>query len=169
MSRGATAYVGLGSNLGDRKENLRRALQALRSTPGILVRRVASLYRTAPVGVSNQPEFLNTVVEVLTTLTPRRLLSRLLEIENELGRVRGERWGPRIIDLDLLLYGGAEIAMRDLVVPHPRLEERAFVVAPIAEIAPDLILPGGAGAAALAAELQKEQSVERVMDGGWAD
>lgn len=169
MGREATAYIGLGSNLGDSRENLRRALNALRRAAGITVCRVASLYRTDPVGIVDQPEFLNTVVEVSTTLSPRRLLARLLEIEDELGRVRGERWGPRVIDLDLLLYDNAEIFTGDLAVPHPRLKERAFVVVPLAELTPDLVLPGGTGTAVLAAKLSREQFVERVKDDGWPD
>lgn len=168
MSRGETAYIGFGSNLGNRQENLRRALQALASTTGVLVCRTASLYRTAPVGITDQPEFLNTVAEVSTTLTPYRLLIRILQIENELGRVREEKWGPRIIDLDLLLYDDIEIVTEDLVIPHPRLEERAFVVAPLAELMPGMVLPGGTSAAVLAAELQQEQFVERIEGGGWA-
>ncbi|HIE12681.1 MAG TPA: 2-amino-4-hydroxy-6-hydroxymethyldihydropteridine diphosphokinase [Desulfotomaculum sp.] len=169
MSRGATAYIGLGSNLGDRRENLRRALQALASVAEISVRRVASLYRTAPIGITDQPEFLNTVVEISTTLTPRVLLVRLLQIENELGRVREEKWGPRVIDLDLLLYDDMEIVTEDLEIPHPRLEQRGFVVAPLAELAADMVLPSGVSAAVLADKLRQEQSVVRVKDGGWAD
>lgn len=169
MNLGVTAFIGMGSNLGDRKENLRRAVRALKLAPDILVKRVASLYRTAPVGVPDQPDFLNTVAEITTTLSPRELLVRLLAIEKNLGRVRGERWGPRVIDLDLLLYDKTEIVTEDLVIPHPRLEKRAFVVVPLAELAPDLVLPGGTRAALLAAKLMQEQLVERVQDSGWQD
>lgn len=156
------AYIGLGSNLGNRAENLQRAVQLLCDTPGVIVRRVASLYRTAPLGVSGQPEFLNSVVEVVTVLSPHELLERLLTIETALGRVRRERWGPRVIDLDLLLYDEVTVATPTLELPHPRLVERAFVVVPLAELEPELLLPGGFKAAALATELQQEQYVERM-------
>lgn len=169
MSREVVAYIGLGSNRGDREQNLRWAVRMLREAPGVTVRRVAPLYRTAPVGVTDQPEFLNTVVEVTTILSPRELLASLLTIEKLLGRTRGRRWGPRVIDLDLLLYGTESINAPDLAVPHPRLAERAFVVVPLADLAPGLALPGGAAAAALAAELQKKQFVERVKGSDWAE
>lgn len=104
--------------------------------------RVSSLYETAAVGVTDQPDFLNAVAEVETSLTAVDLLGALLNLENLLGRKRTIRWGPRVIDLDLLLYGDAQIALPELTVPHPRLRERAFVLVPLAEIAPDLALPG---------------------------
>lgn len=169
MSGAVTAYIGLGSNRGDREQNLRQAVRMLREAPGVTVRRVAPLYRTAPVGVTDQPEFLNTVVEVTTILSPRELLACLLTIEKLLGRTRGRRWGPRVIDLDLLLYGTESINAPDLVVPHPRLAERAFVAVPLADLAPGLALPGGISAAALAAELRKKQFVERVKGSDWAE
>ena len=118
------------------------ALEELGQTPGIDVSRVSARYETAPVGVTDQPDFLNAVAQVQTSLAALDLLSVLLGIENQLGRVRTVRWGPRVIDLDLLLYGDAQIVLPDLIVPHPRLRERAFVLVPLAEIAPDLVLPG---------------------------
>uniref|UniRef100_A0A7C2EK41 2-amino-4-hydroxy-6-hydroxymethyldihydropteridine diphosphokinase n=1 Tax=Ammonifex degensii TaxID=42838 RepID=A0A7C2EK41_9THEO len=163
------AYIGLGSNLGDRENNLRQAVHALRKTPGVTVRRVAPLYRAAPVGVTDQPEFLNTVVEVTTVLSPRELLSCLLETERALGRVRGGRWGPRVIDLDLLLYDAVAINTPDLVLPHPRLTERAFVVVPLSDLVPELSLPGDVTVTALADKLRKEQFVERVTEGDRAE
>jgi len=138
-----TAYVGLGANLGDREAALRTALRSLEDLPAVRVRRVSSLYQTAPVGVTEQPEFLNAVAEVETMLSAPALLHALLDIENRLGRMRTVRWGPRVIDLDLLLYGDAQIALPELTVPHPRLRERAFVLVPLAEIAPRLVMPGG--------------------------
>ena len=138
-----TAYVGLGSNLGDRAGNLRMALSELAQMPTISITRVSSLYETAPVGVTTQPEFINAVAALETSLTPAALLAAFLHLENKMGRVRTFRWGPRVIDLDLLLYGREQIALPELIVPHPRLHERAFVLAPLAEIAPDLSLPGG--------------------------
>ena len=106
------------------------------------VTQVSSLYETAPMGVTDQPEFLNAVAEIQTSLGALALLGALLHIENKIGRVRTFRWGPRVIDLDLLLYGTQQIAWPDLTVPHPRLRERAFALVPLAEIAPGLALPG---------------------------
>jgi 2-amino-4-hydroxy-6-hydroxymethyldihydropteridine diphosphokinase len=103
---------------------------------------VSSLYATAPVGREDQPEFLNAAVEIRTTLPPRELLTACLRIEAELGRIRTERWGPRTIDIDVLLYGDRRLAEDGLTLPHPRMQERAFVLAPLAEIAPGLLLDG---------------------------
>ena len=136
------AYVGLGANLGDRPANIQTALSALNSTPEIQVTQPSSLYETAPVGVTDQPDFLNMVAALRTTLPPRGLLQVFLHIENQMGRVRNLRWGPRVIDMDLLLYGDRQIHSPGLTVPHPRLRERAFALIPLAEIAPDLRLPG---------------------------
>ena len=137
-----TAYVGLGSNLGNREENSQAALSRLAKVPTIQVTHVSSLYETAPVGVTEQPEFLNAVAALETSLPATELLGLFLHLENQLGRVRTFRWGPRVIDLDLLLYGDMQIALPSLTVPHPRLRERGFVLVPLAEIAPDLALPG---------------------------
>jgi 2-amino-4-hydroxy-6-hydroxymethyldihydropteridine diphosphokinase len=103
---------------------------------------VSSLYETTPVGVIDQPDFLNAVVQVRTTRTPEELLQTALDMERKWGRVRTQRWGPRVLDIDLLVYGDRQIDTPALTVPHPRLRERAFVVVPLAEIAPDLVLPG---------------------------
>jgi 2-amino-4-hydroxy-6-hydroxymethyldihydropteridine diphosphokinase len=156
-----TAYIGLGSNLGDKEANLKRALELLDRSQGVRVKRVAAFYRTAPVGYTRQDWFLNTVAEVETALEPRELLMLLLAIEKELGRVRTVHWGPRTVDLDLLLFGGEEIDTPDLVVPHPRLSQRAFVMAPLAELAPALKVAGRGTAAELAEELSKEQAIEK--------
>jgi 2-amino-4-hydroxy-6-hydroxymethyldihydropteridine diphosphokinase len=136
------AYIGLGSNLGDRRENLRRAIAELGEL-GTL--RVSSIRETDPVGVTDQPRFLNAAVELETDLPPRELLDRLLAIERRVGRDRlhEERWGPRIIDLDLLLYADEVVEEPGLTVPHPRLHERRFVLEPLDELAPDLVLPHG--------------------------
>ncbi len=136
-----TAYIGLGTNLGDRRGALETALQEMHQPPIICVERVSSVYETAPVGVTEQPDFLNAVARLRTTLLPRELLDVLLHLENKMGRVRTLRWGPRVIDLDLLIYGDAQVSEPGLEVPHPRLRERAFVLGPLAEIAPDLCLP----------------------------
>ena len=142
-----TAYVGLGSNLGNRKEHLAEALRRLDADPTITVVTVSSVYETAPVGVADQPAFLNCVAEVRVTCRARELLQRCLQIEADMGRVRQERWGPRNIDLDVLIFGDECIAEPDLIVPHPRLAERQFVLVPLAEIAPGLRLPDGRTAA----------------------
>jgi 2-amino-4-hydroxy-6-hydroxymethyldihydropteridine diphosphokinase len=135
-------YVGLGSNLGDREATLRAAVAALESTPGIEVVAVSSFRETAPVGLLDQPDFLNGVLALETDLGARELLDALLAVERRLGRVRGpERYGPRTIDLDLLLYGAEEIDEPGLTVPHPRLPERAFVLEPLHELDPALQIP----------------------------
>ena len=136
------AYIGLGANLGDREENLRAALERLR---GLGPLRVSSFRETEPVGVIDQPPFLNAAAVLETDLPPRELLARLLEIEHGFGRERAEetRWGPRPIDLDLLVYGDETIDEVGLTVPHPRLAERRFALEPLHELAPDLTLPDG--------------------------
>jgi 2-amino-4-hydroxy-6-hydroxymethyldihydropteridine diphosphokinase len=137
------AYVGLGANLGDRERTLRAAVEALAAEEGIEVVAVSTLRETEPVGVGEQPPFLNGAVELETTLTARELLDRLLAVEQGFGRVRirGEH-GPRTLDLDLLLYGDEVIDEPGLTVPHPRLHERRFVLEPLAELAPGLVVPG---------------------------
>ncbi len=136
------AFVALGSNLGDRLANLREAVVRLASTPGVGGVMVSRVYETAPVGPP-QPDYLNAVAEVRTSLTARRLLEACLGIEQAMGRIRGERWGPRPIDLDVLTYGRMSIEEPGLVVPHPRMHERAFVMVPLLELEPDPVLPGG--------------------------
>lgn len=138
-----TAYLGLGSNQGDREINLRRARELVAVTPGIVLRRASGIYLTEPVGKKDQPWFLNQVVAVETWLGPRGLLVACKDIERIMGRVSGEHWGPRPIDLDLLLYGDEVIKESDLQVPHQGLYGRAFVLVPLAELAPDLLLPCG--------------------------
>ena len=139
------AYVGLGSNLGEREATLWKALEGLGATEGIEVVAVSSFRETDPVGVVDQPRFVNAAAALETSLPPRELLERLLDVERSLGRDRAveERWGPRTVDLDLLLYGGESIDEPGLEVPHPRLAERAFVLEPLLELDPDLRLPDG--------------------------
>jgi len=143
------AYVGLGANLGDREATLRRAVTVLAGRPGVEIVAVSSLRETDPVGVVGQPPFLNGAAAVDTTLSPRELLAELLAVEQELGRVRRERWGPRTIDLDLLLYGDEVVDEPGLTVPHPLLHERAFALEPLAELDPALAVPGRGPVAAL--------------------
>ncbi|HEU4970408.1 MAG TPA: 2-amino-4-hydroxy-6-hydroxymethyldihydropteridine diphosphokinase [Gaiellaceae bacterium] len=136
------AYVGLGANLGPREVTLLRAADLLAAADGVEVVAVAQLRETEPVGLVEQPPFLNGAVAIDTSLPPRALLDLLLEIERSLGRVRGERWGPRTIDLDLLAYGDERVEEEGLHVPHPRLHERRFALEPLAELDPELEIPG---------------------------
>lgn len=154
-----TAYIGLGSNLGDKEDNIRTALNMMAETPGVNISLVAPLYKTAPVGMEQQDWFINTVAEVATELAPLELLHRLQDIENRLGRVRKVHWGPRVIDLDILLYGDETIDIPGLSVPHPMMAERAFVMVPLAGLNPELELPGLGRVAALAAELSEKQKI----------
>lgn len=155
------AYLGLGANVGDAASTLARSITALDATPGISVRAVARLYATAPWGVLDQPDFRNSVVAIDTALTPLELLSALKRIEADAGRVAGRRWGPRLLDVDLLIHGRSRIALerppgaqsidadvdpakaaRLLEVPHRDLAQRLFVLAPLADLAPGLVPPG---------------------------
>jgi 2-amino-4-hydroxy-6-hydroxymethyldihydropteridine diphosphokinase len=130
------AYLGLGANLGDPQQQLREALDRLEAAEEVEVTRVSTFYHNPPLGPENQPWYVNAVARVRTRLGAEELLYLLLQLETTMGRVRGERWGPRIIDLDLLLYNGEVIFTPDLVVPHPEMHLRIFVLAPLAEIAP---------------------------------
>jgi 2-amino-4-hydroxy-6-hydroxymethyldihydropteridine diphosphokinase len=149
------AYVALGSNLGDREATIRAALAELDATPGVRVIAVSTLVETEPVGYLDQPRFINGAAVLETSLEPRQLLDVLLAAERRLGRVREgvPAGGPRAIDLDLLLYDGAEIDEPGLRVPHPRLHERRFVLEPLAELDPALEVPGKAQIQTLLAEL----------------
>ena len=152
----ARAYVGIGANLGDREGTIRAALTRLDATPAITVAAVSTLRETDPVGYVDQPRFLNGAAALDTQLAPRDLLDALLETERELGRIRGEgpRFGPRPIDLDLLLYGDVVLAEPGLVVPHPRLHERLFALQPLAELEPALVVPGRGAVTDLIARLE---------------
>ena len=134
------AYVALGTNLGDKRRQLENALAALQQA-GVTVRRVSPFIETEPYGVTDQPAFLNGVCEVETTLSPQELLAILLKIETQQGRVRTRHWGPRLIDLDLLLYDDQIIDEPNLQVPHPDMENRGFVLQPLAAIAPQVVHP----------------------------
>ena len=134
-------YVGLGSNLGDREASIRAALEALAELPDTALIRASSLYDTEPMGEIDQPDFLNAVAELDTGLAPRQLMWNLLLIEKRLGRVRTSRWGPRIIDLDLLLAEDQVIDEPDLQLPHPELTRRSFVLVPLVELVPMLRHP----------------------------
>lgn len=149
-----TAYVALGANLGDAAQTLRDALRALDKVSGVRLLRASSLYRTAPID-SSGPDYINAVAEVGTTLTAPALLSAMQAIENAAGRERPYHNAPRTLDLDLLLYGNACIASPTLTVPHPRMNERAFVLVPLAEVAPHLV-------SATALAKVRDQAIERM-------
>jgi len=151
-----TAFVGIGSNLGEPERQIAAALEELAAEDGIELVAASTLRETEPVGYLDQPSFLNGAAQLETALPPRELLERLLEIESRLGRVRGEgpRFGPRTIDLDLLLCGDETIDEPGLTVPHPRLAERRFALEPLAELAPGLEIPGLGPVQALLTELE---------------
>lgn len=136
----AEVYLGLGSNLGDREVNLSKAVKRLQEKVRIL--RLSSIYETEPLGYTEQPWFLNAVCAGETELAPHALLDFVKAIERELGRTEGARWGPRVIDLDILFYSNLVLSDDRLTIPHPRLHERRFVLVPLAEIAPHLVHPG---------------------------
>lgn len=164
--RPVRAWVGLGSNIGDGRVEIERALQRLADHPELSLCRQSSLYRTAAWGEPDQPDFYNAVAEFETRMEPRALLDLLLETETALGRVRnGQRWGPRRIDLDLLLMGDEQLACPGLGLPHPRMHLRAFVLVPLAELEPELPIPGRGSVRSCLGQLE-HQRVERILDPG---
>ncbi len=158
------AYIGIGSNLERPQVHVKRAMDELGELPQSTVAARSSLYRSAPIGYASQPDFINAVAALDTALAPRRLLQELERIEARHGRNRSFQNAPRTLDLDLLLFAGEEIQEDDLVVPHPRMHERAFVLKPLIEIAPDAQIPGR-GSAARLLEACKDQRVERLPPG----
>ena len=131
------AYLGLGSNIGDRKQQLLKAIDLIGNIKGIKVTKQSSIYETAPIGYTDQPNFLNLCLEIETELSPQQLLKHCLDIEQQLHRVREIRWGPRTLDIDILLYSDDIIETDNLSIPHPRMQERAFVLIPLNDIASD--------------------------------
>lgn len=136
-----TAYISLGSNIGNRLQYLQQSVQLLNTTGYVKVTQLSSIYETDPVGYVDQAAFMNMVVEVETSLTPHKLLKKCNEIEEELGRVREIRWGPRTVDLDILLYNEENMKSEDLIIPHPRMMERGFVLIPLVELNKELVDP----------------------------
>lgn len=134
-------FLGLGSNLGNREKNIKEARKRLQESGIARETKVSSIYETEPEGVKEQPFFLNGILEVETSLSPRNLLDALQALERQLGRKKGQKWGARIIDLDILLYGNLVMKEKDLEIPHPLLAERSFVLTPLAEIAPEIVHP----------------------------
>lgn len=155
-------YIGLGSNQGDSRAALASALKRIDAAGGIEVTAVAPLYRTAPQGYLDQEDFVNTVAEIETGLSATALLQVLQHIENDLGRGRTVRWGPRTVDLDILLYGDKVIDLPELQVPHPRMHQRAFVMVPLADLNPGLVVAGET-ATALAYRLARNQRAEKIL------
>lgn len=135
-------FLGIGSNLGERRCNLLAALRLLEGMEGVRVLEVSSVYETKPWGVSEQPHFLNLVALVSTTHDPHGMLAACREVEEKLGRVRDRKWGPRVIDVDILLMGDIELEVEDLVIPHPYMLERDFVMMPLLELRPHVMIPG---------------------------
>lgn len=163
MADSTLAYIGIGANLGDRRIYLTAGLAELLAVPGIELHAISSVYATAPIGYTDQPPFLNAVFSVHTSLLPRDLLRAMQRIENSHHRQRRIHWGPRTLDLDLLLYGTWRIDTGDLLLPHPQMTERAFVLAPLGEIAPDLRHPvTGKPFADSLRELDEDQGVRRI-------
>jgi 2-amino-4-hydroxy-6-hydroxymethyldihydropteridine diphosphokinase len=156
-----TAFIGIGSNLDSPEDRVKGAAGLLAEIPSTRVDRVSSLYQSAPFGVTNQPDFVNAVACLSTSLEVRVLFRKLQKIEEAQGRVRTKRWGPRVLDLDLLVYGAAVVSDPDLTVPHPGIADRNFVLLPLQEIAPDLEIPGLGRIADLAAD-SKEPRIARL-------
>jgi 2-amino-4-hydroxy-6-hydroxymethyldihydropteridine diphosphokinase len=161
-------YLGLGSNLGDRQTNIEKALKLLNDT--LQIELVSSIYETEPVGYEEQPMFLNAVCRGQTEIGPLQLLSLVKGIEASLGRVSSFPNAPRTIDIDIIFYGNMNIQTQELTIPHPRLEERAFVLIPLLDIAPDLLHPvSGASIKDLAASVQGSEGVEKIAELGVGD
>lgn len=154
-------FIALGANIAQPAKQIRRAIALMCLLPQTRLVKTSSFYCTAPIGYADQPDFINAVVELHTSLSAKELLESLLAIESALGRERTIPNGPRTIDLDLILYGEQTIAEKELVVPHPRMHERAFVLTPLTEIAPDVIIPGIGSASALLASVA-DQSLKRL-------
>jgi 2-amino-4-hydroxy-6-hydroxymethyldihydropteridine diphosphokinase len=162
-----SACIGLGSNLGDKIANIQTAIEALDVSFGCRVERVSSMWESKPVGITDQPDFVNAVVRLSTTLTPNDLLEVCLNTEKQMGRVREVRWGPRNIDIDILLYDNLSIAAEKLTLPHPRMLERAFVMLPLAEIDPEISLSGGVTVRQAVKQLPYEGAV-RITEHAWS-
>jgi 2-amino-4-hydroxy-6-hydroxymethyldihydropteridine diphosphokinase len=164
--QGVVAFIGIGSNLGDPADRCRDAFRRLGAVPGIRLLRSSSLYRTEPVGPRDQPWFINAVAEIRTGLRPQGLFAALKGIEREMGRIEGPRWGPRVMDLDLLLYGQEVVAEAGLIIPHPEMHRRRFVLEPLCELASYVVHPAfGVSASGLLDRLRDPAAVDRCKAG----
>jgi len=164
---GVICFLGIGSNMGDPALNCASGARGVSEIDGVTVLRRSSLYRTQPVGLAKQEWFVNGVIEIRTALGPHSLLDGVLGVEDRMGRVREERWGPRIIDIDILLYGQAVINEDGLAIPHPRLHKRRFVLIPLDEIAPHVIHPAfGVSVGGLLDRVEDDSAVE-LLSGAW--
>lgn len=162
-AKAVEAFIGIGSNEGQREWNVARAVEALSDSVEVLS--VSSMYETEPMYLENQPWFVNCVARVRTVMSPRELLGVVKEVEESMGRRRGKRFGPRVIDLDILLYGDQVISDEGLEIPHPKLQERAFVLAPLVEIAPEVVHPlSGESASEMLRKLHTVKVVRRLSD-----
>ncbi len=167
MDDGVICFLGIGSNMGNPATNCAVAERHISDIGGVAVLRRSSLYRTQPVGFEEQDWFVNGVIEIRTALGPRPLMDAILGVEDKMGRTRNRKWGPRIIDIDILLYGQGVIDEEDLVIPHPRLHKRRFVLVPLDEIAPHAIHPVfGVSVGGLLDRLQDTNTVEW-LSGEW--
>ena len=137
------AYISIGSNLNNPRHQVKSAIEKFKSAKNMTIEGISSWYRSLPMGPKNQPSYINGVIKISTKLSPKELLVTLQKIENTHGRVRTQRWGPRSLDLDILLYGSLTINVDNLIIPHPGLKIRNFVLLPLADIAPRLVLPDG--------------------------
>ncbi|PIU64744.1 MAG: 2-amino-4-hydroxy-6-hydroxymethyldihydropteridine diphosphokinase [Armatimonadetes bacterium CG07_land_8_20_14_0_80_40_9] len=158
------SFLSLGSNLGKREENIKRALDLLRRDEDIKIVKTSSLYETEPVGSKAQGWFLNQVIKIETNLLPQNLLKVIKKVEKEVGRVRGKKWGARIIDIDIILYGGKNLATKELTIPHPQLRRRKFVLIPLVEIAPRVTCFKGETASYLLKSLRGGEEVRLYKD-----
>lgn len=152
-------YLGLGSNVGNRLENLRRAAAMLGQSQGLSCFQASRIYETEPWGFADQPPFLNCVIRAFTLLEPGEVLQLAHSVEDALGRERAVRWGPRVIDVDILIMDNLTIETEELVIPHPRMWERAFVLVPLMDLAPDMTTPGGVSLAQRVADLDDADGV----------
>jgi 2-amino-4-hydroxy-6-hydroxymethyldihydropteridine diphosphokinase len=158
-------FLGLGANVGDREDTIRRAVSLISEVEDVRLVSTSSLFETEPVGITEQPPFINATAEVETGRLPRELFTEIKVIEKKLGRTETVRWGPRVIDIDILLFGQNIIDERDLVIPHPEMTERAFVLVPLSEIAPDVLHPiEGKTIRELLLDLDKREGVVRYGD-----
>lgn len=168
MTSYVTAYLGLGSNIGNRTEQIEHAIDLIQGTSGIRIMKCSSIYKTEPIGYTDQPEFYNSVIQIQTSLQPNELLSVILNIEKKLDRIRTIRWGPRTIDIDILMYGNQIVDEPHLKIPHIQLTKRAFVLVPLLEIAGSILVPGTTNKLTYYIEQLEDQKIDRIDERSFA-